>query len=385
MSEPASSDRTARVPVSKIRPPLSEREIRETLQGLGVVEQPYLHELAREKFEKEQELELGRGGEGAVYFTRGHVVKVLPQFSAHDGLREVAHLLLLNRPADQDSGPGERARQDWPSVLWIYLLSDGSLAFGMHTFDDPDFPGSGSTLQERLRQGPPISGEEALRIARSLPESLLFAHSVGVIHHDLKPENVFLPNDPRRPVVIFDLGQALLRRGAWGEEWLRHEHNASHWYNGTPHYMHLERRKAHRAALALASGRLPLPERIQAVAAYMPSLYDDVFAYARILRRMARSPNVNWVETERAALRDFSRRLMGLRPKTRGRSSISQRISATVVALLRAGKPPAGTGATSSPQAQWSDFQKVLTELDKVLAGLRGAAGRTLPNAPAPS
>jgi serine/threonine-protein kinase len=66
----------------------------------------------------------------------------------------------------------------------------------------------GESLRERLRRGP-IEWREAVRIAASVAEGLAAAHAKGVVHRDLKPDNVFLTSGGL--VKILDFGLALQR------------------------------------------------------------------------------------------------------------------------------------------------------------------------------
>jgi serine/threonine protein kinase len=68
----------------------------------------------------------------------------------------------------------------------------------------------GETLKDRLRHGSP-SYEETVAILSQICEGLHAAHRANVVHRDLKPDNVFLVEGGRNPIVkILDFGIAKL-------------------------------------------------------------------------------------------------------------------------------------------------------------------------------
>ncbi|MCY3022149.1 MAG: hypothetical protein NTW87_24320 [Planctomycetota bacterium] len=345
--------------------------IRHSLRQLGITEQVVIHEQGYDQFIEEKGLkQLGQGGEATVYFLRGHAVKVARPDSAPALLREIAHMLHLNRFVGAGGAMGERTREDWPALLWVYSLSDGSLSIGMKPFDNPDSLVPGATLYEHLEAGPPLEREHTLRIVWGICRSLVYAHQSGIIHHDLKPANIYIPSDPQQQPIVFDLAQALWQQGSWGRNWLTHEHNCTYWYNGTYRYMHYQRRLAHLAAVAKATSELPNAQQAEAFKRYKPSFYDDVSAFARILHDMVRSMNT-WLSTkDRVTLRKFYRRLLGLKHSSAadtersGETSIFRRIRL----VLGGSHPPAPVVVDHDPpQIAMAD---VLPPLEKVLSGL---------------
>jgi eukaryotic-like serine/threonine-protein kinase len=72
----------------------------------------------------------------------------------------------------------------------------------------------GETLAQRLKHGP-LEVEEALAIARQVGSALQAAHRAGVVHRDLKPDNVFLctPQEetPGPNVKVLDFGISKIR------------------------------------------------------------------------------------------------------------------------------------------------------------------------------
>ncbi len=90
-----------------------------------------------------------------------------------------------------------------PNILSIYelLIVDEVPVAVMELLD-------GETLRARLARGP-MEWREAVRNAAAIAEGLAAAHAKGVVHRDLKPDNVFLTSGGA--VKILDFGLALQR------------------------------------------------------------------------------------------------------------------------------------------------------------------------------
>jgi len=62
----------------------------------------------------------------------------------------------------------------------------------------------GPTLEQRLHQQPPLAAREGLEIAIKLSKAITALHRAGIIHRDIKPDNVIL--EPGGGVKLLDLG-----------------------------------------------------------------------------------------------------------------------------------------------------------------------------------
>jgi predicted Ser/Thr protein kinase len=142
--------------------------------------------------------ELGRGGMGIVYLARDvqldrHVaIKLLPPDRAVDDavrLRFVREARLA-------------AKLSHPNIIPIYAVDevDGFVFYVMAYVD-------GETLGERVRARGPMAASEATRVLREVAWALGHAHAQGVVHRDVKPENIMLERGTGRALVT-DFGIA---------------------------------------------------------------------------------------------------------------------------------------------------------------------------------
>jgi serine/threonine-protein kinase len=164
------------------------------------------------------ERELGRGGMATVWLARD---------LRHD--RPVAlKLLLLHLAAALGPERFQReirlaARLQHPHILTVLDSgeTDGRLWFTMPYVE-------GESLRDRLRRERQLPLDAALRIAVEAARGLAYAHQHGVIHRDVKPENILLTRDGSTLVADFGIARAL-----GGEEGLTETGMAV----GTPSYM----------------------------------------------------------------------------------------------------------------------------------------------------
>ncbi len=96
------------------------------------------------------------------------------------------------------------ARLQHPAILAIHFTGDGEgLVFYVMPFVD------GESLAERLRRRGPYSADEALKIAEPVLHALSHAHTQGLVHRDIKPDNVMLEAKSGRALLV-DFGIAKL-------------------------------------------------------------------------------------------------------------------------------------------------------------------------------
>ncbi|MGA9838542.1 MAG: protein kinase [Gemmatimonadaceae bacterium] len=166
------------------------------------------------------EAEIGRGGMAAVYraldlrLNRHVAIKLLPPDLAFNAdvktrfLREAQMAAQLNHP----------------NIVPIYSVDerDGVVYFVMALVE-------GTTLALHLHESPRSSFDEVRRVIGDVADALDYAHHKGVVHRDIKPDNIMLDRGSGRTMVT-DFGIA---RAAAGDSRLTVTGVAV----GTPAYM----------------------------------------------------------------------------------------------------------------------------------------------------
>ncbi len=142
--------------------------------------------------------EIGRGGMGIVYLAREvHLdrliaIKLLPpELASKPSLRE--RFLREARLA---------AKLTHPHIIPIHAVEEsGAFVFYVMAFVE------GESLANRVNTRGPVSSAEAARILREVAWALAFAHAHGVVHRDIKPDNILLESSTGRALVA-DFGIA---------------------------------------------------------------------------------------------------------------------------------------------------------------------------------
>jgi serine/threonine-protein kinase len=142
--------------------------------------------------------ELGRGGMGIVYLARDVqldrdvAIKVLP-----------AHLASTPSARQQFLREARMAaRLSHPNIVPIHRVAEaGGFVFFVMAYVE------GETLGERLRARGPLPPDEAARVLREVAWALAYAHGRGIVHRDIKPDNILLEAGTGRALVT-DFGIA---------------------------------------------------------------------------------------------------------------------------------------------------------------------------------
>jgi serine/threonine-protein kinase len=149
---------------------------------------------------------LGTGGMGRVY--RGE----------HTGIGRPVAIKVLHASLGRNREAAARfqrealasGRLDHPNIVGVSdfgVLDDGCLYLVMEALE-------GEPVGKRLEREKRIPWPEALEIVRGVLAGLRHAHDRGVVHRDIKPDNIFLARkDGEQIVKILDFGIAKLYAG----------------------------------------------------------------------------------------------------------------------------------------------------------------------------
>ncbi len=149
------------------------------------------------------ERELGRGGMAIVYLARDcrHdrpvALKVLrPELAAAVGAERFLREIQIT------------AKLQHPNILPLYDSGEveGFLFYVMPFVE-------GESLADLLGREPQLPLEQAVQIAREVAEALSVAHSHGIVHRDIKPQNILLTGG-HAVVADFGIARAIAEAGA---------------------------------------------------------------------------------------------------------------------------------------------------------------------------
>jgi len=283
--------------------------------------------------------EIGRGGMGVVFNARDErlkrqvAVKVLPPELA---FREEIRLRFL-REAET------AARLSHPHIVPIHSVGespDGLVYFVMAYVD-------GESLGAKLKRRGRLPPDESRRIMQETADALGAAHAFGIIHRDVKPDNILLEGSRGR-VVVTDFGIAKALSSTTGGATL----TATGVAIGTPHYMSPEQAAGDReidgrsdiyslgvVAYQMLAGELPfqaptvpgilmkhITERAPLLTDRRPEVPEDLAAC--VMRSLEKDPEDRWPTADalrraleaRSATLHKPRRSSGPAPSRGGRA-----------------------------------------------------------------
>jgi len=169
--------------------------------------------------------EIGHGGMGTVY-------------KAFDSkVREVVALKLLKPEIASDPEIIERFQNEMKlarkvahrHVCRMYDLNEEGLSF----YISMEYV-QGEDLKSFIRRSGHLNEAKALFLSRQIAEGLAEAHRLGVIHRDLKPQNIMIDREGNAKIMDFGIARSLHARGM----------TATGVMIGTPEYMSPEQAEA---------------------------------------------------------------------------------------------------------------------------------------------
>ena len=299
--------------------------------------------------------EIGRGGMGVVYHARDErlkrkvAVKVLPPELA---FREEIRIRFL-REAET------AARLSHPHIVPIHSVGEGpdGLVYFVMAYVD------GESLAARLKRRERLPPEEARRIMMETADALGAGHALGIIHRDVKPDNILLEGSRGR-TVLTDFGIAKALTSTTGPGTL----TATGVAIGTPHYMSPEQAAGDReidgrsdiyslgvVGYQMLAGELPfsaptvpgillkqITEQAPNLQDRTPTCPDDLASC--VMRSLEKEPEARWPTADALRRALESRSAPPYRPSRRPSVSLLARPE------TRLGEPPARTSGGGRPE-----------------------------------
>ena len=185
------------------------------------------------------ERKIGEGGMGAVYGAK------------HPVIGKRAAIKVIKRELSASAEGVDRFVREaqavntigHPNIVDVFgfgMLPDGRSFFVMEWLE-------GESLRDRIQR--PLAFAQVLEVLESIATALQAAHDAGVVHRDLKPDNVFLARvkgSPAPRVKLLDFGLAKLQGAGGGAV----NHTRTGIVMGTPLYLSPEQAKGARVDAA---------------------------------------------------------------------------------------------------------------------------------------
>jgi serine/threonine-protein kinase len=335
-------------------PSLSKTEPRADVPGdraAGAKFDPLVGTTLAERYEIIRRI--GEGGMGAVYEARHSIIGkrvaikvLLEKFLENEEL--IARLLQEARLASSIG------HQNIVDVTDFGTTRDGR-AFVVMEFLD------GEPLSELIMRDAPLPVERSLAIVKQVASALGAAHAKGIVHRDVKPENVYLVRRGDADfvkVVDFGVSKAVHARDESGSEWQRLTRTGA--VLGTPLFMSPEQ----------ASGREDIDQRadIWAVALILYECLTGELPFrgnnylgvvSQILNKEAQAPSVLRPElgipaaVDRVVMhgleKERNRRYQGMEALERD----LERLLAGDMGVVLDEVAPGGSGPVVRPRSRW--------------------------------
>ncbi|MBX7433545.1 serine/threonine protein kinase [Mycobacterium sp. Y57] len=143
---------------------------------------------------------LGKGGMGEVYEAedtakdRIVALKLLPEAVSHDPV--------FRKRLQREAHSAGRLQEPHVVPIHDYGEMDGLLFVDMRMID-------GTDLRKMLREQGPLGPARAVAIVRQVASALDAAHADGIMHRDVKPENILITGDDFAYLVDFGIANAV--------------------------------------------------------------------------------------------------------------------------------------------------------------------------------
>ena len=135
--------------------------------------------------------------------------------------RDVAIKVILSQVADQEGFRirFEREAQliaslEHPNIVAVYDFGEvGNLTYLVMQYV------GGGTLRDQLRNGRPLEPRRAIRYALQMAQALHHAHGRGIVHRDVKPQNMLISTSDPNMLLLSDFGIAKLFTSSQDPTW----------------------------------------------------------------------------------------------------------------------------------------------------------------------